>query len=287
MPNVLLRLVAPLALLLIAAGGCSIETILFPIFEEPFLLAEPPAELGPYAFEQRTIAVDDLGDGRPGKIEVFAPLDAPADRPALVWVLGVNNRVHFHQSFHEYMASWGYVDLIPDTRDIRFSDTEYHAKNVANAIRTVDRALGDEFGLSIDAERVALGGYSIGASMAAFAAADATRARAIAMWAPAPSPIWQGVDPAALLATVQQPSFFLLAEFDIVVGDWPERVQRLLTQSPQTVSQIDGGVHLFFQQPPSLDDRNPATPITRQDQMREAFERTREFLDQVMDVARD
>ncbi|MDX2200873.1 MAG: dienelactone hydrolase family protein [Phycisphaerae bacterium] len=272
---------------LLFVSGCSIETILFPIFEEPFLLPEPPATLGPYAFEQRTITVDDLGDGRPGEVTVFAPLDAPADRPALVWVLGVNNRVHFHQSFHEYMASWGYVDLIAQTRDISFADTQYHAKNVANVVRTVERALSDEFALSIDAERVALGGYSVGGSMAAFAAAQTPAARAVAMWAPAPAPIWQGVDPEALLPAVAQPTLFLLAEFDIVVGDWPERMQQLLSQSSQTVSQIDGGVHLFFQQPPSLDDRNPATPITRQDQMREAFARTRAYLDQTMDVTRD
>jgi dienelactone hydrolase len=274
-----LIVLTPLVLLL---TGCGLETVIFPIFDEPFLLVEPPAELGPYAFQESRIELDDLGDGEPGGLTVFAPVGAEGPRPVLIWVLGVNNRPHFQQSFHEYMASWGYIDIVPDTRDISFFDTQYHARNVANANRTFERARSGELGLPVDAERMVLGGYSVGGPMAAIAAAREPNARALVLWAPAPAFIWQGVDPAAEWPRVSQPSLFLLAEFDNVAGDWPNTLRARMTASEQTVEVVPNAVHLYFQQPPSVDDRNPATPITRQEQMRIALERTRAYLDEIL-----
>lgn len=277
------------AVLLGAVGlvaGCQLETLIFPVFTEPFLLPEPPAELGPYAFSETRLELDDLGDGQPGGITIFAPVDAAGPRPALVWVLGVNNRPHFHQSFHEYMASWGYVDIVPDTRDIRFTDTQYHARNIANAVHTAAAALAGDLNVNVDAQRVAIGGYSVGATLAALAAPQLPEVQAVVLWAPAPAFVWQGVDPYAVLPQVTQPSWFLLAEFDNVVGDWPQQLMALMTQSPQSEYLVANGVHLYFQQPPSVDDRNPATPITRPEQMRVALEQTRAYLDGALNVAR-
>ncbi len=267
-------------------AGCSIESIIFPIWEEPFPLPGPPAELGPFAFQQRTVELADLGDGDPGGVTIFEPVGADGPRPALVWVLGVNNRAHFHQSFHEYMASWGYVDLIPATRDISFLDTQYHWRNTRNANHVFWLAATGQLGAATDTGRMAFGGYSVGGTMAAFAAASEPQARALLMWAPSPALLWQGVDPDEVLPGVTQPSLFLQAELDDVVGDWPDTMKGLMSGSAQTTEVIPQGVHLFFQQPTNVDNRNPPTTITRMEQMKAAFEISRAWLDQTLGIVR-
>ena len=264
--------------ILSAIAACRLETIIFPIFEEPFLLPQPPAALGPFPFQERVVRLDDLGDGVPGDVTIFEPRGASGLRPTLVWLLGVNNRPHFHQSFHEYMASWGYIDIVPATRDIDFTDSQYHRRNIDNALNVYALAAAGALNPQVDGDRIAWGGYSVGGSLAALAAAEQPGA-AVLMWAPAPALIWQGVVPAELLPRVTSPSLFLLAEFDNVVGDWPAQMQQQMVNSPQSQIIIAGGVHLFFQQPPSVDDRNPATPIDRLEQMQQALENSRSYLD--------
>jgi len=268
----------------LAASGCGVETLIFPVFETPSLLSVPPAPLGPFAVNQRRVEFADLGDGQPGGVTVFEPVGVTGPRPTLVWVLGVNNRPHFHQSFHEFLASWGFVDLVPDTRDISFLDGQYHRRNTDNALRTFERARAGDLGVAVDSDRMAWGGYSVGGTMAAFAAADSA-ARALLLWAPAPSPFWQGLSPDALLPGVDEPSLFILGELDNVVGDWPQQMQARMAGSVQTVDVISQGVHLFFQQPTAVDDRNPPTTITRPEQLRQAFELSRAYLFDKLAVA--
>lgn len=269
---------------LLSVCGCGFETLLFPIVETPTLLSEPPAAPGPYGLRERRVELPDGADGQPLGITIFEPTDAEGPRPALLWVLGINNRAHFHQSFHENMASWGYVDVIPDTRDFSFFDSQYHERNTANANRAYRALINGELGVSIDPARTAFGGYSVGASMAAFAMASEPDARALVLWAPSPAPIWQGVSPDQLLPRIAQPSFFLLAELDDVVGDWPSQLQSKMGDSQQTVFTIPQGVHLFFQQPDMVDDRNPPTDITRMEQQRIAIEQTRAYLEAQLEV---
>lgn len=270
-------------LLVVGCGG--IETTIFPLFP-PAPFDEPPAPLGPYGFTERRIELADLGDGAPGGITVFEPVGAEGLRPTLVWVLGVNNQPYYHQSFHEYMASWGYIQVIADTRRIQFSDTQYNKRNTDVALRAFDLAASNAEGLACDPNRIAFGGYSVGASMAAFAAAQEPRARALVLWAPAPALVWQGVDPNALLPQVTAPSLFLEAEFDNVVGEWPAQMRTLMTQSVQTQTVVAGGVHLQFQQPdfpagtPGRND--PVPTISRSEQMRQAEIATREYLNAKM-----
>lgn len=271
--------------LLTLLGGCNIEEVIFPKFG-PAPLAEPPATLGSFTWVERRVELADLGDGGPGGVTVFEPVGAEGARPALVWVLGVNNAAYYHQSFHEYMASWGYVDIIPDTRPISFADTDYNGRNTRIANKVFDLALAGELGVTVDTQRIAFGGYSVGGSEAALAAGSEPRAKALAMWAPSPSYVWQGIDPNVVLPQVTAPSLFLLAELDNVVGDWPQQMQNLMTQSDKRVVVIPQGVHLFFQQPSLVDDRNPFTTMTRQEQMRIAFETTRSYLDETFGIAR-
>lgn len=279
-------LFAVIALAAALQAGCMIETIIFPISETPELLPEPPAGLGPAGFNQRRAEFDDLGDGQPGGVTIFEPAAATDPSPLLVWVLGVNNRAHFHQSLHEFLASWGYAVVIPDTRDISFFDARYHRRNVDNALATYSRAVGGDLALLVDPQRTAFGGYSVGGSLAAFAAAEQPQARGLVMWAPAPAPAWQGLNPAALLPWVRQPSLFLLAEFDIVTpaDQWPAELMRQMSMSSQTVFTVAQGVHLYFQQPGFVDERNPPTMMTRIEQMRIGLEQTRAFLDDALDL---
>jgi dienelactone hydrolase len=276
--------VAAFVLLLATLSGCGVEETLFP-FLDPQPLAEPPAPLGPYAFTERSVQVDDLGDGGPGGITIFEPVGAEGSRPTLVWVLGVNNRPYYHQSFHEYMASWGYIEVVPDTRPISFLDSQYNKRNVDIAVHAFSLAAGNAYGLASDTQKIAFGGYSAGGSMAAFAAGLETRAKALVMWAPAPAWRWAGVDPGAILPAVQAPSLFLLAGLG---GDteWHAQMQALMGQSQQTVTVIENGVHLWFQEPdppPSI-NMDPPTTLTRQEQMAQALPITRAFLDDKMAV---
>lgn len=260
--------------------GCGIESLIFPIFE-PELFPNPPAALGPYGYSERRMDLDNLGDGAPGGVTIFEPVGTEGPRPMLLWVLGLNNRAHFHQSFHENMASYGYIEVVPDTRDLSFTDSQYHERNTRNAVHVYDLAVSGRLGLDVVAERTAFGGYSVGGSLAAFAAARRSAARALVMWAPSPAPLWQGLDPAAALPHVTQPSLFLLAELDDVTpaDQWPAQMMSLMQQSQKTTEVISEGVHLYFQQPSGVDDRNPPTTLTRPEQMRQAIEITRAFLD--------
>jgi len=262
-------------------SGCNIEMMLFPVFQ-PELLDPPPVAPGSFAVNERRIEFDDLGDGMSGGITIFEPEDADGARPAMVWLLGVNNRAHYHQSLHEHLASFGYVVAVPDTRDISFADTEYHQRNTLNGNRTFDRLVAGELGIDVDAARVALGGYSAGGSLAAFAAARAPATAALVMWAPAPAPIWQGLDPNELLPQVTASTLFLLAELDDVTpaNEWPAEMMMRMSAAEQSTQTIDGGVHLFLQQPSGVDDRSPPTSITRREQMSVAIEATRVFLDE-------
>jgi dienelactone hydrolase len=273
------------ALLAIAIAGCSVEAMIFP-FLGPQPLSEPPAPLGPYASNERVIQLDDLGDGQPGGITVFEPVGATGARPALVWEQGLNSHAYYQQSFHEYMASWGYIDLVPDARPLKFTDGQFNKRNTDIANRVFSMAADNTEGLNCDAARIALGGYSAGGSMAAFAAGREPRTRALVMWGPAPAWVWLGVDPNELLPGVQAPSLFLLAEFDIVdSAEWLDQMKGLMTQSTQTTVTIPGGVHLYFQEPdPPLNDEAAAATLTRPEQMKIALETTRSFLDEKMGV---
>jgi dienelactone hydrolase len=273
------------ALLLGALAGCGLETQIFPLLG-PQPLAEPPAPLGPYATTERRIELADLGDGRPGAITVFEPAGAAGPRPTLVWVLGVNNQPYYHQSFHEYMASWGYIDVVPDTRLLSFVDLQYNKRNTDIARRAFALAVENAYGLASDPARIAFGGYSAGGSMAAFAAAQEPQARALVMWVPAAAWIWLGVNPDELLPRVQAPALFLLAEYDRNNADWPLQMQAQMVNSAQTVMVIAGGTHLSFQEPDVPQSTDPPALLTRAEQMRQALTITRDFLDEQLAISR-
>jgi dienelactone hydrolase len=276
-----------LPILTVLFTGCGLESMIFPMFG-PAPLDEPPATLGPYTPVERQINLDDLGDGQPGGITIFEPQEATGQRPTLVWVQGINNHAYYHQSFHEYMASWGYIQVVPDVRPMDFTDTDFNGRHTRIANHAFNLAADNAEGIKSDPDRIAIGGYSAGGSMAAFAAGREPRTRALVMWGPAPAWVWQGIDPNQELPNVKAPSLFLLAEFDENAGDWPAQMQALMSQSGQTVTTIQGGIHMYFQQPQFPPDypfpTGPPATITLQEEQRHALTITRSFLDDNMDV---
>ncbi len=278
------------AIMLTVAGcfpGTELTEQLFPVLD-PEPIEPPPAALGPLPVIKSAIAFGNLGDGRPGEVTLYSPQADEAPRPVLVWVLAINTREYYHQAFFEYMASWGYHVAIPAHRDFSFTDFKYHRRNVLNAQRTVARAAQGRLPISVDTARIAIGGYSVGGSMAAFAAAELPEAAAIINWATGPAPIWLGVDPDALLPQVTQPYYFLLGELDDVAppDGWPAMVQSRIGSTVVEEDIIAGAVHLFFQQPSELDERNPPTTLTRREQLAQTHVLSRLFLDGILDIDR-
>lgn len=280
---ILVALVAP-TLLLVAC-----TTNIFPVWPANYF-DESPAEPGEFATTETVINVPQGADGQPTKITVFSPTDATGPRPAFIWVLGSNVQPYYHQSLHETLASWGYVVIVPDARPLTFTDFQYHRRNVDLAKQALDLALAGDLNVSIDPDRIGIGGYSIGATMATFAAAEDPRLAAIALWAPTSSPFWTGVNPDTLWPQVTQPSYFLLAELDHVEppDGFPKDLQASLTQSEITEYIIPQGLHLYFQQPTGADSpTDPVSTLTRFEQQGIAINLTRAWLDDQLDIQRN
>lgn len=272
-------------MMLCGLTGCGFNpaALVFPVLE-PNPFDAPPVPLGDFPIAESVVPFDDLGDGAPGGLTVFAPQGRPVPKGTLVWVLGLNNRAYFHQSLHEYLASQGWQVVVPDTREFSFTDFRYHRRIVDIVKRTYERVAAGELGAGPGAS-IALGGYSAGGSLAAFAAAELGRGDALVMWAPADAPFWYGVNPAQLLPQVTAPSLFVVGQLDPVAppNGWPREMQQLMPQSEQRIEVIEGGVHLFFQQPNDVDDRNPFTALSREEQMAAAIQLTYDFLDENAD----
>lgn len=268
--------------LAIGLSGCFIiESIVFPVWEENYF-EEPPTATGPYEVVERYIPIPDGADGKPSGITLFEPIDAPQPLPAFVWVMGSNVQAYYHQSLHEILASWGYAVIVPDTRPLRFADLRYHRRIVQLALQALDKAILGELDITIDIERIAVGGYSIGGPLAAFTAAQDPRISCMVFWAPDGSPVWSGVKPRDLYPAVTQPALYVLGELDPSAGPqgYPLEMRQLMPGSEATVVVISGGVHLYFQQPTGADGRNPQTDITRFEQQGLAIEATLNYLNQ-------
>jgi dienelactone hydrolase len=204
----------------------------------------------------------------------------------MVWIMGSNVQAYYHQSLHETLASYGYAVIAPDTRPIRFTDPIYHQRNVALGVQAFNLAAADELGMDIDPERIVFGGYSIGGTLAGFAAVQEPTAAGIVMWVPSSSPIWQGVE-LEDLALVNQPSFYVLGELDDVSPPegWPATLEGLMPLSDATRIIIPDAVHLYFQQPTGVDDRIPPTTITRFEQQQTAIQATLDYLNGLLATA--
>lgn len=264
-------------------AGCSLDGDIFPIWP-PNFFDESPAEVGLFGVAERRIEVPDGADGEPTGITLFSPQNAVGARPTFVWVTGSNVQAYYQQSLHETLASWGYVVIVPDSRPLTFTDFNYHRRNVDLAKQAIQKAIDGELDVIVDTERLAVGGYSIGGTMAAFVAAEEPRVDAIVFWAPTRAPFWTGLDPDELFPLVTQPAYYLLAELDNIEppDGFPVEMKAKMSQSEATTYVIPQGLHLYFQQPTGADLANPESELTRLEQQEIAIERTRAWLDETL-----
>jgi dienelactone hydrolase len=205
-------------------------------------------------------------------------------------VLGSNVQPYYHQSLHETLASWGYAVIVPDARPLTFTDFQYHRRNVDLAKQALDLALAGDLNVSVDTDRIGFGGYSIGGTMAVFAAAEDPRIDTVVLWAPTGSPFWTGVTPGALYPQVTQPVYFLLAELDNVEPPtgFPAELDAALINAETTTYIIPQGLHLYFQQPTGADSpTDPESDLTRFEQQGIAIERTQDWLDTQFGITRE
>jgi dienelactone hydrolase len=190
------------------------------------------------------------------------------------------------------MASWGYIQVVPDVRPIDFGDERFNARNTEIITRTFDLVADNAEGINADPQRIGVGGYSAGGSHAAFAAGREPRTKALVMWVPAPALVWQGIDPAQELPNVTAPSLFMLAEFDSAAGTWPVEMQGMMGESEQTIYTVAGGIHMYFQQPQFPPCHPGALPrlqaqIPLEEQQFQALTETRRFLDETLGIERE
>ncbi len=268
-------------------SGCGAN--IFPVWPANYFEV-PPAKLGTFSTTEYEVEIADGADGQPFTVTVIAPTDASGPRPAFIWVLGSNVQPYYHQSLHETLASWGYVVIVPEARPLTFTDFQYHRRNVDLALQAFELGLAGDLDAEIDSGRVGIGGYSIGATMATFAAAEEPRIGAVVLWAPTSSPFWTGVDPEVLWPQMMQPSYFLLAELDHVEppSGFPKELQAKLAQSAITEYIIPEGLHLYFQQPTGADNpTDPVSSLTRFEQQGIAIERTLDYLDATLGITRE
>lgn len=257
------------------------QVLLFPEWEANNF-DSPPAAVGPYAITERVVDTLRGADNCLLEMTVFEPQDLDGAKPLLVWVQGSNVQPYYQQSLHETLASWGYVVVVPDTRPLTIvPDSFYHLRNTVNGQVAIGRALSGDLGVEVDPEKIAAGGYSIGATMTTFLAARDSRVKGSVLWAPTTAPFWTGVDPDKLYPGVTSSVHFLLGELDDLAGDYPDAMQAAMINAAITVEVIEGGTHLYFMQPTGADDINidPPTDLTRFEQQGIAIEATRSYLD--------
>lgn len=256
----------------------------------PNYFTEPPADLGPFGFQQQSRSVPDGADGQPLEMTLFVPSGAQGPNPAMFWVTGSNQVAYYHQSLHETLASWGYVVIVPTTRPLVFADTQYHRRNVDLIKQSIELARNGQLGFELDEQRIATGGHSIAGTMALLVAGEEPDVDTVVLWAPTDTPVWQGLTPEPSLAQVTQPVLYLLAELDILAppGSYPTWLRQATPGSQDTEFIIQGGRHLYFQQPTGA-DIVPELPLllTRFQQQTIAIERTRAYLDQQFGISRD
>ena len=276
-----------LALLLLAGCG-RLAQQLFPVWEENYF-EKPPAKTGKYAIEEKRIEIEDGADDKPFGITVFQPVDAQGPLPVFMWVMGSNVQAYYHQSLHEILASWGYLVLVPDTRPLSFTDLNYHKRIVLLAEQTLELAMTGGIGPDVDAERIAVGGYSVGGPLAAFTAARSKVINAIVYWAPAGSPVWQGLRPRKLYPLVDEMSLYILGELDDdapAEGGYPDDMQAAMPASFEAFV-IEGAIHHQFQQPTGADQFSNTPEISREEQQGIAITKTREWLDTQFKIVRE
>ncbi len=280
-------LIGVTSLLIIGAVGLEVaERALFPVWE-PNPFDEPPAELGPYEVSQEDFSLDTVIREEQYDVTVFTPEDADGSIPLFVWVMGSNVQDYYQLSLHKTLASWGYMVIIPEAPKFSFTNPVYHEEVLQLAIEATENAIAGDYGYKIDEEKIAAGGYSVGASLAAFLSVKKPTIDALVYWGPSGSPYWLGLNAKELYSKVKVPGLYVLGGKDDSAppsGGYPEKMREQMPRSNSETIVIEGGVHHYFQQPTGSDKFSKAPDISRLEQQKIAINETRNWLNQELGI---
>ncbi|MCF7875963.1 hypothetical protein K9M06_02795 [Candidatus Bipolaricaulota bacterium] len=277
--------VVGLSIVLIAGAiGLEItERAVFPVWE-PNYFDSYPARTGPYDFSEKRITIDEKISGENYGYTAFIPKEVNKPLPLFIWIMGSNVRNYYQQSLHETLSSWGYLVIVPETPPFSFTDPDYHRVILEIASRAAEEVCRGRLGGEIDENRIAAGGYSVGASLAAFLAVKRPEIDALVYWAPSIAPYWLGVEGRKLYSRVNIPALYVVGELDDAAplrGGYTKEMQEMMPDSPSETIEIKGGNHLYFQQPTGADKFAAGTDITRFEQQRIAINSTRKWLNDI------
>ncbi|MBS3813384.1 hypothetical protein KGY64_06135 [Candidatus Bipolaricaulota bacterium] len=274
-------LVGAVSLLLIGAVGLEVtERIVFPVWE-PNFFTESPGQAGEFPFFEKRTDLEKEIDGEKYGVNIFVPEGTAREVPAFFWVNGSNVQTYYHQSLHETMASWGYLVVVPDTPPFSFTDLDYHKVILEVTSEALSTAKRGGFGVNVDEDRIAAGGYSVGASLAAFTAAENPEVSTLVFWAPSGAPYWLGVNGDELYSRVTGSALYVLGEFDDSAppeGGYPATMMKLTPGLNSEVFVVEGGNHHNFQQPTGGEGFARSSEIPRFEQQRIAINKTRRWL---------
>ena len=275
--------------LVVVAGFITLEIVeqsIFPVWESNFF-SNNPATLGPYDISEKRIINDRKIDGKEYPVSVFVPKGTIGPLPVFIWLMTSNVKAYYQQGLHEALASWGYLVIVPETPPFSFTDLSYHRDILDLSNEALDMALSGKFGPKVDDKKLAAGGYSTGASLAAFLAGERPEIDGLVYWAPSGSPYWLGVNGKKLYSKVNQPALYVLGEYDSLAppsDGYPDTMQKLMPDSSAEILVIEKGKHHYFQQPTGADELSEPTTITRYEQQREAIDITRGWLNELFEI---
>jgi len=275
--------------LIVGAIGLEItERTVFPVWE-PNYFDSPPARPGNYGFSETRVTLGETINEEKYGYTAFVPEEADRPLPLFIWVMGSNVRDYYQQSLHETLSSWGYLVIVPETPPFSFTDPDYHRVILEIASRAMEEVRRGRLGPEVDESKIAAGGYSVGASLAAFLAARRPEIDALVYWAPSIAPYWLGVKGKKLYSRVEKPALYVVGELDEAAppgGGYTKRMQEMMPVSPAETVVIEGGNHLYFQQPTGADKFAVAARITRYEQQKRAINATRRWLDRKLQFRR-
>ncbi len=280
-------LIGVTSLLIIGAAGLEVtERALFPVWE-PNPFDEPPADLGPHEISREDFSLDTVIKDEQYDVTVFTPENVDGKVPLFIWVMGSNVQNYYQLSLYKTLASWGYMVIIPEAPKFSFINSVYHEEVLQLATEATENAIAGNYGYKIDEEKIAAGGYSVGASLAAFLSVKKPAIDALVYWGPSGSPYWLGINAKKLYSKIKVPALYVLAGKDDSAppsGGYPDKMREQMPLSSSETIVIEGGVHHYFQQPTGADKFSRAPEVTRFEQQKIAINETRIWLNEKLRI---
>ncbi|MGW2825733.1 alpha/beta hydrolase family protein [Streptomyces sp. NPDC001443] len=250
MPRLLLRALSALALLLIALTGAPPADA---AQATPRLAASDPSSQGAYP-----VAYTDLtatASGRSFSARVWYPgqsagADAPVAggaHPALAFGHGFFQSVTQYQSLTEHWASWGFITVAPKSQGGLFPSHAAFADDLNAALTWLteqNSTSTSRFAGSVNTDRLALAGHSMGGGAALLAAAHNTAVKSVSTLAAAET------NPSAVTAsgTLTAPAQYLGGSADSVAGVAGNQQKMYDAKpAPAQLRVITGGFHCGFE----------------------------------------